>query len=86
MPCRAVEDFYETRRKSLKRKDEENWGDHRIKRVIFEIYDEMAEAMRTGKSYQSRLTPPPGPPADKKGNFLPLPEQIRGQVFTLAIF
>jgi hypothetical protein len=39
--------------------DEEKWGDYRTKRVILEIYDEMAKAMRTGKSYQTRLKPPP---------------------------
>jgi hypothetical protein len=34
---------------------------YRTKRVIFEIYDEMAEAMRTGKPYQTRLDPPADP-------------------------
>jgi hypothetical protein len=41
---------------------------------ILEIYDKMAEAMRTNKPYQTHLDPPPGPPADDQGNFLPLPE------------
>jgi hypothetical protein len=44
----------------VKRKDEAKWnGDYRTKRVILEIYDAMAEAMRTGVSYQTRLSPPP---------------------------
>ena len=54
-------------------------GEYRTKRVILEIYDEMAEAIRTGKPYQTRLDPPPGPPADEHGNFLPLPEWKPGQ-------
>jgi len=31
---------------------------------ILEVWDEMAEAMRTGRPYQTRVDPPPGPPAD----------------------
>ena len=58
----------------VRRKDEEKHGEYRTKRVILEIYDEMAEAMRTGKPYHTRLAPPPGPPADDHGNSLPLPE------------
>lgn len=57
-----------------KRKDEEKHGEYRTKRVILKIYEEMAEAMRTGKSYQTRLAPPPGLPTEEHGNFLPLPE------------
>jgi hypothetical protein len=52
----------------VKRKDEEKWGEYRTKGVILEIYDAMAEAMRTGRAYQTLLDPPPGPPAD------PLPD------------
>lgn len=64
----------------VRRKDEEKYGgDYRTKRVILEIYDEMAEAMRTGIPYRSRLDPPPGPPTDGRGNFLPLPEWEPGQ-------
>ena len=63
----------------VRRKDEEKHGDYRTKRVILEIYDAMAEAIRTGKPYQTRLDPPPGPPADETGNFLPLPEWNPGQ-------
>jgi hypothetical protein len=47
----------------VKRKDEEKWGEYRTKRVILEIYDAMAEAIRTGRPYQPLLDPPPGPPA-----------------------
>ncbi len=47
----------------VRRKDEQNFnGDYRTKRVILEIYDEMAEAIKTGKSYQTRLDPPPADP------------------------
>ena len=64
----------------MRRKEEgKNHGNRDTKRIILEIYDEMAEAMRTGRPYQTRLNPPAGPPADEKGNFLPLPEWKPGQ-------
>ncbi len=44
------------------KRTEEKWGDYHTKRVILEIYDEMGEAMRTGKPYQTRLAPPPADP------------------------
>jgi hypothetical protein len=43
----------------VKRKDEAKWGEYRTQRVILEIYDALAEAMRTGKAYQTRLNPAP---------------------------
>jgi Eco57I restriction-modification methylase len=46
----------------VKRKDQERLGEYRTKRVILEIYDEMEQAKQTGKSYQTRLDPPPGDP------------------------
>jgi len=41
----------------IKRKDEEKYGEYRTKPVILVIHDE-AEAMRTGKQYQTRFDPP----------------------------
>ena len=46
----------------VKRKDGEKHGEYRTKRVILEIYDEMVDAMRTGKPYQTHLDPPPADP------------------------
>ena len=46
----------------VKRKDEAKYGEYRTKRVILKMYDEMAEAMRTGQPYQTRLDPPPANP------------------------
>ena len=46
----------------VKRKDEAKHGDYRTKRVILEIYNAMAEAIRTGHPYQTRLEPPPADP------------------------
>ncbi|MCS6853003.1 MAG: hypothetical protein NZ700_17745, partial [Gemmataceae bacterium] len=43
----------------VRRKDEESYGDYRTKRVILEIYDDLAEAARTGQAYRTRLDPPP---------------------------
>jgi hypothetical protein len=44
------------------RKDEEKWGDYRAKRVILEIYDEMTEAIRSLRPYETHLNPPPADP------------------------
>ena len=46
----------------VKRKDEAAHGEYRTKRVILEIYDEMALAMQGGPAYQTRLDPPPADP------------------------
>ena len=46
----------------VRKNDEKAHGEYRTKRVILEIYDEMAEAARTGKPYQTRLDPPPADP------------------------
>ncbi len=47
----------------VKRRDEEEFsGDYRTSRVILEIYDAMAEAVRANTPYQTRLDPPPADP------------------------
>ena len=43
----------------VKRKDEQKYGEYRTNRMILECYDAMAEAMKTGRSYQTILDPPP---------------------------
>jgi hypothetical protein len=44
----------------VRRKDEAQFdGDYRTKRVILDIYDALAESIRTGQPYQTRLDPPP---------------------------
>lgn len=43
----------------VRRKDEQKHGEYRTKRVILEIYDEIAQAIRTGQRYRTRLDPPP---------------------------
>ncbi len=45
-----------------RRKEEQQNGEYRTKRVILEIYDAMTEAQRTGTAYQTRLDPPPADP------------------------
>lgn len=44
----------------LKRRDVQAHGEYRTKRVILEIYDEMAEAARNGAPYKTKLDPSPG--------------------------
>ena len=46
----------------VKRKDEQKHGECRSKRIILEIYDAMAHAMKTGEPYQTLLDPPPAAP------------------------
>ena len=43
----------------IKCNDEQNYGKYRTKRVILECFDAMAEAMKTGRPYQTILDPPP---------------------------
>ena len=62
----------------VKRKDEDNYGEYRTKRVVIEIYDEMSEAITTGEGYRTRLDPAPGAPTDEGGKSLPVWE--KGQV------
>ncbi|MFN8017149.1 MAG: hypothetical protein U0P45_03405 [Acidimicrobiales bacterium] len=47
----------------VKRRDEAEFGEYRTKRLILEIYDEMAEAERNGTEYKTRLDPPPADPS-----------------------
>ena len=51
----------------VRRNDEQRHGEYRTKRVILEIYDEMAEAQSTGGAYQTRLDPPPADPSVAHG-------------------
>ncbi|MFX0198016.1 MAG: Eco57I restriction-modification methylase domain-containing protein [Candidatus Hodarchaeota archaeon] len=46
----------------IMRWDEEKYGEYRTKRIILECYDAMAEAMKTDRSYQTILDPPPADP------------------------
>jgi hypothetical protein len=47
----------------VRRRDEKEFnGDYRTKRVILEIYDALADSIRTGQPYQTRLDPPPADP------------------------
>ena len=46
----------------VRKNDEKAFGEYRTKRLILEIFDEMADAARTGRSYQTRLDPPPSDP------------------------
>ena len=53
----------------VRRRDEEKYdGDYRTKRVILEFYDAIHESMHTGKSYQTRLDPPPADPRCRHPN------------------
>jgi SOS-response transcriptional repressor LexA len=56
----------------VKRKDEEKFGSYRTKDTILNIYDALAESQRTGRPFVSPLNPPPGPPTDERGHFIPM--------------
>jgi len=83
-PRHAVEHIMDTFR-ILRERDEAAYGTYRTKDTILEIYDEMAEAIAENSAaeaagrqptaaYQTRLDPPPGPPTDAAGNFIPMAE------------
>ena len=46
----------------LRETELKQFGEYRSKRVVLEIYDEIAKAIRTGEPYQTRLDPPPADP------------------------
>jgi hypothetical protein len=46
----------------VRKNDEKIHGEYRTKRVILEIYDEIAKVIRTGGTYTTRLDPPPANP------------------------
>ena len=46
----------------VRKNDEKAHGEYRTKRVILEVYDALADAIRTGKTYSTRLDPPPADP------------------------
>jgi hypothetical protein len=56
----------------VKRKDEKQYGTYRTKNRILEIYRDMARCTASGVAYKSALNPPPGPPCDEHGNFIPV--------------
>lgn len=56
----------------VKRRDEEKYGEYRTQSRILEIYDEMMQCLATGSEYKSHLNPPPGPPCDVDGNYIPV--------------
>jgi hypothetical protein len=47
---------------TVRKNDKKAHGDYRTKRVILDIYDDMAEAARTGTPYATRLDPAPADP------------------------
>lgn len=46
----------------VKRRDEQQFGEYRTKRLILERYDAMAAADAAGEEYETPLDPPPGKP------------------------
>ncbi|HOQ77716.1 MAG TPA: N-6 DNA methylase [Candidatus Cloacimonas sp.] len=75
-PRKAVEYIMETF-PIVKRKDEEEFGEYRTKLRILAIYDQMTPLFEDSSdrietsTYISALNPPPGPPCDENGNFIP---------------
>ncbi|QDU94946.1 Eco57I restriction-modification methylase domain-containing protein [Lignipirellula cremea] len=70
-PRAAVEHILDTFPIVRRRDEARHRGDYRTKRVILESYDQLTFALRRGMPYPSRLNPPPGPPVDDQGRFLP---------------
>lgn len=53
----------------VRRNDEKAHGEYRTKRVILELYDAMAEAVKTGRSHRTTLEPLPASPGASHGVF-----------------
>jgi hypothetical protein len=53
----------------VRKNDEKAHGEYRTKRVILEVYDALAKAAQTGRSYRTPLDPLPGTPAASHGTF-----------------
>lgn len=75
----------------VQKDDERAHGEYRTKRVILEIYDALAKAAQTGKSYRTPLDPLPAAPGASYGVFAPdgtpkdYAEALRaGLLFTLV--
>jgi len=49
-------------------------GTYITKDTILEIYDEMQQAIDTAHPYRTHVDPPPGPPTDAEGSFIPMPQ------------
>lgn len=67
----------------LQRSDERAYGEYRTKDTILSIYDEIAQVIAENAAavavsrepsaqYQTCLNPPPGPPRDANGSFIPM--------------
>ena len=67
----------------LRERDEAAHETFKTKETVLEIYDEMAEVIAANAAakaadkpataqYQTHLDPPPGPPTDADGNFIPM--------------
>ena len=48
---------------TVKRNDEAEYGDYRTNLLILDIYDRMQEAITTGRSHETILSPPPADPS-----------------------
>ena len=70
-PRHAVEYIMETF-PIVKRKDEKEYGEYRTKLRILEIYEHMTHCLATNTEYLSTLNPPPGPPCDAEGKYIPV--------------
>jgi len=56
----------------VKRMDKKEYGEYRTKLSILEIYDQMTYCFANNTDYRSTLNPPPGPPCDENGSFIPV--------------
>jgi hypothetical protein len=73
---RADADYIMDSFRLVRDSDEKAHGEYRTKRVILEIYDEMAAAAERGEDYRTHLDPPPADP--RAATRLGTPPQQRG--------
>jgi hypothetical protein len=60
---RAAVDFVMDTFSLVEKNDTKSYGEYLTKSTILEMYDQMLEAMASGKPYQTKLDPPPADPS-----------------------
>ena len=71
----------------VQRKDEKRYGEFRTRRTILDVFDAMAEAIRSGQRYETLLDPPPGDPSvahsprpgEQPGHWVPVEPEAFGR-------
>lgn len=53
------------------RDEQRNDGVYKTKETVLAIFDQMTKSIKSGEQWVTKLDPPPGPPFDSEGSFIP---------------